>query len=46
MKHPDSCPKSYIRSISKPCTRGCQQAISAFGIKNVIYTTEEGFDWL
>ena len=35
----------FIRGLAKPCT-GCQSAIAAIGIKNVVYTTEDGFDIL
>jgi tRNA(Arg) A34 adenosine deaminase TadA len=30
---------------SKPCS-GCQRAIAEFGIKNVLYTVENGYDYL
>lgn len=33
--------KQYVWGLSKPCC-GCDRAITAFGIKRVIYTTNEG----
>jgi deoxycytidylate deaminase len=40
-------PKSieYINAMSKPC-EGCERCIADFGIRTVIYTTEEGIDML
>jgi tRNA(Arg) A34 adenosine deaminase TadA len=32
--------KHYISGLAKPCA-GCQRAIAAFGIKRVIYTTDD-----
>lgn len=43
IKRKDTYDKEFIRALSKPCS-GCQQAIKAFGIKNVYYTTEQGFE--
>lgn len=45
MKHPDRNPKKFMRGLSKPC-EGCQRAIAAYDIKNVYYTTDEGYDYL
>lgn len=45
MKRPENDLKNFMRGLSKPC-EGCQRAIAAFGIKNVYYTTDEGFDYL
>ena len=33
--------KEWIFGLAKPCC-GCAKAIATFGIKNVIYTTDEG----
>lgn len=33
--------KVYIRGLAKPC-EGCMRAIVEFGLKNVIFTTDEG----
>lgn len=33
---------SLVRGLSKPCTNGCQQAIAAFDIRKVFYTTDDG----
>jgi deoxycytidylate deaminase len=35
----------YINGMSKPC-EGCERCIADFGIKKVIYTTDEGVDIL
>jgi deoxycytidylate deaminase len=32
--------RNYIQGMAKPCEKGCQCAIAAFGIKNVYYTTD------
>lgn len=37
--------RDFVPAMAKPCS-GCQRAIAAHGIKNVYYTTEEGYDYL
>lgn len=41
VKKPKPFSKQYIFGLAKPCC-GCERAIAAFGIKRVIYTTDEG----
>ena len=43
VKYVDESKKRFIFGLSKPCF-GCSKAITEFGIKRVIYTTE-GFDY-
>lgn len=45
LKRPDTHSKTFIRGMAKPCV-GCQRCISTFGIKNVFYTTDNGYDCL
>lgn len=35
----------FILGMAKPC-EGCQRAIATFGIKNVYFTTDDGYDTL
>ena len=37
--------RNWVDGLAKPCL-GCQKAISHFDIRNVIYTTDEGVDFL
>lgn len=41
MKYDSAHKKNLIRGLAKPC-RGCQSAISAFQVKQVFYTDDEG----
>lgn len=41
VKKPKPFSKQYIFGLAKPCC-GCERAIISFGIKRVIYTTNEG----
>jgi deoxycytidylate deaminase len=41
VKKPKPFSKHYITGLAKPCC-GCERAIIAFGIKRVIYTTDDG----
>jgi deoxycytidylate deaminase len=45
VKHPENNHRKFVRGMSKPCA-GCQRAIAQFDIKNVFYTTDDGFDYL
>lgn len=40
VKHPHKNSKEYVTAMAKPCP-GCQQTIAAFGIQNILYTTDE-----
>lgn len=40
IKRPFSTAKHYIRGLAKPC-EGCARAIVEFGIRRVIYSTDE-----
>lgn len=40
VKRPDERSRSFVSGMAKPC-EGCMRAVAEFGIKNVIYTTDE-----
>ena len=42
MKYQDSSKQNFVFGLSKPCI-GCQRAIAEFGIRNVIYSTENEY---
>ncbi len=35
--------KNWCCGLAAPC-KGCQRAIAAFNIKNIVYTTDEGYE--
>lgn len=41
VKRPSQKSNKFIWGLSKPCC-GCARAIAEFGIRNVVYTTDEG----
>jgi len=41
----DNDRSGFTRAMSMPCP-GCQRCIAEFGIKNVVYTTSEGHEYL
>lgn len=41
VKRPSQKSNKFIWGLSKPCC-GCSRAIAEFGIRNVVYTTDEG----
>ena len=41
VKKPKPFSKQFVWGLAKPCP-GCERAVVAFGIKRVIYTTDEG----
>lgn len=43
-KYRDETKEQVIHGLAKPCVNGCERAISAFGIKRVIYTLD-GEGW-
>jgi tRNA(Arg) A34 adenosine deaminase TadA len=45
LKRPETDHKKFVHGMAKPCC-GCELAIDQFGIKNVYYTTDEGFETL
>lgn len=45
MKRPENNHRIFMRGLVKPCI-GCQQAIAAFDINTVYYTTDEGHECL
>jgi tRNA(Arg) A34 adenosine deaminase TadA len=45
MKYESSAKEKFIFGLSKPCV-GCQRAIAEFGIQNVIYSSEIGYEKL
>ena len=40
VKKPSSYSECYVWGMAKPCS-GCQRAIAEFGVKRVVYTTDE-----
>lgn len=40
VKKPKSYSEHYVWGLAKPCC-GCQRAIAEFGVKRVVYTTDE-----
>ncbi len=40
VKKPKPFSKKYVWGLAKPC-EGCQRAIAEFGLKRVVYTTNE-----
>jgi deoxycytidylate deaminase len=40
VKKPTSYTDKYVWGLAKPC-EGCKRAINEFGIRNVVYTTDE-----
>lgn len=45
IKHPEFDPRRYVRALARPC-EGCMRSIKAHNLRNVIYTTEEGYEVL
>lgn len=45
VKRPFEGSSDFVRGMAKPC-KGCQRALTVFDIKNVYFTTDEGFDFL
>lgn len=40
VKRPDIHSKHWVHGLAKPC-EGCQMTIATFGLRNVLYTTDE-----
>ena len=40
VKHPHKNSKEYVTAMAKP-RPGCQKTIAAFGIQNILYTSDE-----
>lgn len=40
VKHPNEKNKNFVWGLAKPCS-GCFKAIVEFGIKNIVYSTDE-----
>lgn len=45
VKRPNPNSNKYVFGMAKPCC-GCHRAIVEFGIKNVVYTTDEGIEYI
>ncbi|AGS80967.1 hypothetical protein [Caulobacter phage Cr30] len=45
MKYTDTKKTKMVQGMSRPCI-GCARCASTFGIKNVYYTTDEGYECL
>lgn len=43
VKRASSVDKGFINGLAQPCI-GCARCIATFGLKRVVYTTEQGFD--
>jgi tRNA(Arg) A34 adenosine deaminase TadA len=43
VKRASSVHKGFINGLARPCV-GCARCIATFGLKKVVYTTEQGFD--
>lgn len=41
VKRPEANVETFVRGLAKPCS-GCARAIDEYGIKQVIYTTDNG----
>jgi len=45
VKRPDQNSKKYVFGMAKPCC-GCHKAIVEFGIKSIVYTTDESVEYI